>query len=272
MPLRPLRVLLPLDGSFEAESILGAVLPLAERRPLRVTLFGALSRDASRPGTESYLARAAEALRGPRIDVRCETCFGDPAPSIVAHSISDNVDFIAMTTHGRSGVRRLLMGSVTEKVLRQATVPLVTCRPGCRMEGWAHVVALDGSPRAENILDDLLPLSRITGATLHLLHVSSGAPKAVVRSYLKQLALRTKALGVNVATAVRQGSAPVEILQYATEVRAGVVALATHGRTGLKRVLMGSVAEEVLRKSTCPVLLRRDLRPAAPLAMGVAIA
>ncbi len=266
---RSLRILLPMDGSAAAESILGAVLPLAERRPLRLMLFGAASKDSLRPAAEAYLARACRALRGPRIDARWETCFGDPPSGIVAHAISENADLIAMTTHGRSGARRILMGSVTEKVLRRATIPLLTSRPGARMEGWVHVAALDGSPRAEGILDDLLPLTRLLGATLHLLHVSEGAPGTGVRGYLKQVALRVKASGVNVATAVRCGSAPAEILRYATEERAGIIALATHGRTGLERVLVGSVAEAVLRKSPCPVLLRRDLRKPAPLAAGV---
>jgi len=270
--LRPLRILLPLDGSTEAESILGAVLPLADRRPLRLRLLGVVSKGISHSAIKTYLSRAAGALRTPRIDARYGTCLGDAPPAIVAHSISENADFIAMTTHGRSGVRRLLMGSVTEKVLRQATIPLVTCRPGCRMEGWAHVVALDGSPRAETILDDVLPLTRMVGATLHLLHVASGSAKPDVRRYLKEVAARIKSLGVDVAVAIRNGSACEEILRYATDVRAGVVAVATHGRTGLKRVLMGSVAEEILRKSVCPVLLRRDLSPSAPLATMVALA
>jgi nucleotide-binding universal stress UspA family protein len=107
------------------------------------------------------------------------------------------------------------------------------------------------------------------GATLHLLHVAPKAPGNDARSYLKKVALQVKALGVNVSTAIRRGSAPAEILRYAGEARAGMIALATHGRTGLERALMGSVAEAVLRKSPCPVLLRRDLRQPAPLAAGV---
>jgi nucleotide-binding universal stress UspA family protein len=270
--LRSLRILLPLDGSSEAESVLGAILPLAGRRPLRLTLLEAIPRHPGRAGSEveKYLTKVAQALRRPDIDVRWETCLGDPASSIVAHSISGNVDFVAMATHGRGGVGRLLLGSVTEQVLRRATMPLVACRPGSRMEGWTHVVALDGSPRAEGILDDLLPLTRVLGATLHLLHVAEKSPGNDARRYLKKVALQVKARGVNVATAIRQGSAPAEILRYAGEARAGMIALATHGRTGLERVLMGSVAEAVLRKSPCPVLLRRDQRESAPLEVGVA--
>jgi nucleotide-binding universal stress UspA family protein len=261
-----LRLLLPLDGSSEAESVLAAVLPLADRRPLRLTLLSAIPKSVGRAAAEAYLDRAMRALRRPDVEVRAESCLGDPASAIISHAVSDRSDLIAMTTHGRSGLRRLLMGSVTEKVLRQAPFPLITCRPGCRMEGWAHVVALDGSPRAESILDDILPLTRLLGATLHLLHVRSGPTASDAASSLKRAARHCIEAGAQVIAEIREGAPTREILRYAEEVRAGLVALATHGRTGLDRALMGSVAEEVLRKTTCPVLLRREVRRTSPLA------
>ena len=79
-----------------------------------------------------------------------------------------------------------------------------------------------------------------------------------VRMYLDRISSYAAALGASVTTAVRQGGAATEILRYATEVRAGLVAIATHGRTGLERLVMGSVAEEVLRRATCPLVLRRQ--------------
>jgi nucleotide-binding universal stress UspA family protein len=269
MAARPFRLLLPLDGSSEAESILAAVLPLADRRPLRLTLFRALSRGAERPAAEAYLARACLALERRRIEVRAQCCLDDPADAIISHAVSDNSDLIAMTTHGRSGVRRLVMGSVTEKVLRQAPVPLLACRPGSRMEGWAHVVGLDGSSRAESVLENLLPIARLLGATLHLLHVGDSESNAGIRAYLKKVALRCSSLGVPVTTAVRTGPPSPGIIQYAADVRAGMVALATHGRTGLERLLLGSVAEQVLRNGSCPVLLRRKAEATATLAPGL---
>jgi nucleotide-binding universal stress UspA family protein len=128
MAARPLRLLLPLDGSSEAESILAAVLPLANRRPLRLTLLRVLSESKERRAAEAYLGRASLALHNPRIEVRTESCLDDPADAVVSHAVSDNADLIAMTTHGRSGVKRLVMGSVTEKVLRNATVPILVTR------------------------------------------------------------------------------------------------------------------------------------------------
>lgn len=261
-----LRILVPLDGSTDAESILAAVLPLAERRPLRLTLLSTISRSFPRDAAESYLKRAQRAVERHDVQVRWESCLEEPASAVLSHAVSDRADLIAMATHGRTGVKRFLMGSVTEKVLRQAPFPLLTCRPGSRMEGWAHVATLDGSERAETILQDLLPLTRLVGSTLHLLQVRPDAPTAEARRYLAGIARRCAEAGVNAVPAFRQGPPSPQILRYALEVRAGLIAMSTHGRTGIDRVLMGSVAEEVLRKSGCPLLLRREAHRMSGLA------
>jgi nucleotide-binding universal stress UspA family protein len=239
------------------------VLPLGSRKPLRLTLLGVLPKHSSRSATEGYLEKAREEAQGLSVDVRVETCQDDPASAIVAHAISERTDLIAMATHGRSGLKRLLMGSVTERVLRHSPVPLLACRPGSRMEGWTHVVGLDGSPRAETILDHLIPLTKLMGATLHLVHIEPVIPLVGgvdIESYLERMSAYLTSRGILVRTAVRCGSPGAGIVDYAEEVAAGLVAMTTHGRTGLSRALMGSVAEEVLRKGSCPILLRRDLR------------
>ena len=281
---RALRILLPVDGSAAAETILGVVLPLGERKPLHLELLSVIDDESVRASAESYLAKAEEALKHSGIDVRVENRKGTPASTIVAHAIATKPDLIAMTTHGRTGLNRLLMGSVTEEVLRHAPAPLVVSRPGSRMEGWHHVVALDGSTRAESILDDIVPLTRLLGATLHLLHVESrlgtveshlgirGPGGWDAPSYLARMSSYATALGVSVTTAQRQGGAAAEILRYAADVRAGLIAIATHGRSGLERVVMGSVAEEVLRRSSCPLVLRRQPGRFVTMAPGAAIA
>src|SRR5436190_8705488 len=120
MTRRALRILLPLDGSGAAETILGAVLPLGQRRPLQLELLSVIPEDSARHSMESYLAKAEEALKHSGIDVRAGTCRGIPACAIAAHAAATRPDMIAMTTHGRTGLNRLVMGSVTEEVLRHA--------------------------------------------------------------------------------------------------------------------------------------------------------
>src|SRR5581483_6219251 len=247
MARKDLRILLPLDGSETAENILAALLPLRERKPLFLTLLAVVTGKPSGAAMKVYLSEAAAALRRPRVEVRTELGLGDPASEILAHARSGRSTLIAMSTHGRTGVRRLLMGSVTEKVLRHSPIPLLACRPGSRMEGWNHVVALDGSARAEAVLEDVVPFARLVGARLHLLHVrprrlSAGllpGPRSGSGSgsgddiavYLKHIMANLSALGLTVCALVREGDPATEILRYAKEVRAGIVALASHGRT-----------------------------------------
>lgn len=130
------------------------------------------------------------------------------------------------------------------------------------------LVALDGSPRAEQALATARDLAARTGAELHLVSAVSsaavGAPDPVeaqvqaldaCRSYLTQVAQRVSADGLRVHTTARWGQPAAQILQHVRDHDIGLIVMATHGRSGLLRVLMGSVAEAVLRAALVPVLL-----------------
>jgi nucleotide-binding universal stress UspA family protein len=278
--INPLRILVPLDGSSDAESVMAAVLPLAQKTPIRLKLLSAVAKNTRVRSTESYLASAERALRVEGVEVVVQTCVGEPVAAILRHATPEKADFIAMTTHGRSGLSRLVMGSVAEEVVRHAEIPLLVSRPRGRMEGWTHVVTLDGSPQSETVLEDLLPLTRLLGASLHLLYVDPGIPifgsrggsikarAAEARSYLEQWADQARARAVTVTVAVRRGQPGPEILHYVSGVRAALVGMATHGRTGLSRAILGSVTEAVLRKLPCPALLRRVSGPSKPIEAG----
>lgn len=271
--MRPsLRILVPLDGSADAESILPAILPLEGKTSLQVTLLGAVPEHALLHSTESYLERALNVLRREGIGATLRTCIEEPVAAILRHATPEKADLLAMATHGRSGLPRLVLGSVAEEVVRHAAIPLLVSRPRSRMEGWNHVMTLDGSREAESVLDDLLPLTRMLGATLHLLHIEpvSGGNgwESEARDSLERMAARARAQEVEVTATVREGHPGPEIRRYASEVRSGLVAMATHGRTGLNRAIVGSVAEEVLRKVSCPVMLRRVSAPSRALGAG----
>jgi len=138
------RVLVPLDGSELGESIMPFILQIAGPLDMTVVLvrvlepappmavedtryfpgdLAELQRDA-----EDYLAAVAAGLRARGVDVTWETRVGRPDTEILAAARSAGADLIAMSTHGRSGVRRLLFGSVAEQVLRQADVPVFLIR------------------------------------------------------------------------------------------------------------------------------------------------
>jgi nucleotide-binding universal stress UspA family protein len=281
MPNDRLRVLVPLDGSAESESILPALMPLFRSRPVRVTLLRVVPPDeAGAPAQDNLAAlRRNLLLDGVQAESKCE--WGRPAEEILYQSRGAWCDLVAMTTHGRTGLRRVVMGSTAEEVVRHAQVPVIANRPWTRVGDWSRIVVpLDGSARAESVIADAVRLAKLHRATVHVLGVSpppvlTGGFEAVAIAppqadpvYLEKICDRIASEGAMAVGAVREGPPGGEIAKYAAEFGAGLVCLATHGRTGLARVLMGSVAEEVLRNAPCPVYVRRTVE--APDAAGSA--
>lgn len=244
-------ILVPLDGSPESERI----LPFARR------LGGSIRVVHAGSGLGPYLGR---------LGFPYEQRTGQPWEAILA---APAPDLIAMTTHGRRGIQRMMLGSVTENVLRHATVPMLVCRPDVEVRPWKKVVVpLDGSQAAERILPEAVDVARASGATIDAVAVSLPAVHAGgigdfpmyyepedPMPYLKSLCERVSRDGVPVRPVVRTGRAVSEILHHVAEVGAGLICMMTHGRTGLSRLLAGSVAEEILRLSPVPVLVRRKV-------------
>ena len=133
------------------------------------------------------------------------------------------------------------------------------------------MVPLDGSELAQTALGHALDMCRAFGATLVLLHVRDprqGSPEAS-RRYLEYVRREQASSGVAIELAMREGPVAEEIIQASEQEHIDVIAMATHGRSGLQRVVYGSVAEQVLRHSAKPVLLVRVAgepaeQPAAP--------
>lgn len=163
-------LLVPLDGSRLAESVLPATAELARRFQARVTLFHALEQSAPitvhgdrhlRQPTEAdaYLAGAADwlAARGVRADVLVHREEGDVAGSIAVRAAQVEADLVVLCTHGRSGVRGLLFGRVAQQVLQRGTIPVFLVQPSSRGREQPFschrlLVPLDGSEMAETAL------------------------------------------------------------------------------------------------------------------------
>lgn len=273
-----LRMLVPLDGSPEAESVLPALMPLFRAKQVRLTLLGIAPRESSSPALELYLTRLRTSLLLNEIGSESRVEWGDPAEEILRAGTVAHFDLIAMATHGRSGLRRELVGSIAEEVLRRSTIPVLALSEGARIGDWKRmVVGLDGSAAAESVLVDAAEFARSLGATVHLVRVKSLMPLLVTRPdlafpipeedpqpYLEKLAGDLAAKGILAIAEPREGDAAEEILAVARESGAGLICLATHGRSGLSRRLLGSVAESVLRQAPCPLLLRRIVAAPAP--------
>jgi nucleotide-binding universal stress UspA family protein len=276
---RPFRMLVALDGGEAAESILAAIMPLVRLTRVDLELIRVVDQAEELPAARAYLDRTTAALSLHRVRAVTHLEGGEPAKVILNHLNSGRHDFGALATHGRRGLSRLIAGSVAEEVVRAAEIPLIVTRPGARIRDWTKIlVPLDGSPEAETVLDDVEALAKATGASLHLLnigHVAMAGPgmefafSAVtvpdLKPYLEDARRRLELRGLAATTEVRLGTPGPEIADVAAETGAGLIALTTHGRTGLRRVLMGSVAEAVFRTAPCPILVLPAARVSAAL-------
>ena len=305
------RMLVPLDGSALAESILPCVHEIAGLTGAEITLLQVVAPaepvvDAAGnplPLVDVGLQDLADLMRAAHDEllrvaqrwahtgrtVRTQVVVGMPAEEIVC--LADGFDLIAMATHGRSGIGRWVYGSVTDKVLRGATTPVLLIRVrGSRMvvAGWPRriIVPLDGSDLAEHALPLAIGLARASQADLVLtrsVNVSGGiAPAAAVTSmvgitvislldqaqaaasrYLDEVAARPALRGLTVETDVRISPAADGILACGGARRGDLIVMSTHGRSGISRWVYGSVADRVLRAATVPVLLVRAGRGGA---------
>ena len=199
-----------------------------------------------------------------------------PPARLVAYAEDQDIDLVVMGTHGRRGVRRMLLGSVTEEVVRKAPCPVLTVRTDAEEEDPKQavrriLVPVDFSEASEVAVQHATEIAKTYGAELDLLHVVEEVvyPSAygVEPPYVPSsnvVARVEKALGTmaredigydNVQVSARIGYAPATILDYVESNDVDLIVLATHGRTGLDRMLLGSVAERVIRQAPTPVFI-----------------
>jgi nucleotide-binding universal stress UspA family protein len=275
------RILVPLDGSPLADAAVEAIGPLLRIHQPEVLLLGVMDKMEYDYSLRAHLEVVRDDLQANGIDASMSIREGDAAENILEVARKRAADLIAMSTHGRGGMARAFLGSVTEEVLRHSETPLLVCRAGVKARGWKRVVvALDGSEQAEEILSDAVHIVQAEKAELDVVRVavpvvsSSGMGEAPVivhaedpLPYLKRISGQLLAQGVEAQTVALEGRAAPEILRYAKESDAGLLCVTTHGRSGVSRVLLGSIAEELLRHAPCPVLIRRMVESPKPAGM-----
>jgi nucleotide-binding universal stress UspA family protein len=287
------RILVPLDGSETAEAALAyvALLPSEQVRLLAVesdradlTAVCTAARDC-----RAYLEGVAVPLREQGRDVDTLVAFGNPAEQILA--LAAAADLVVMGSHGHGGVKRFVLGSVADEVARHAPVPvlIVRCEQGSppAVRVTRIVVPLDGSELAEQAVSVAAGLADDLGVPVHLLRVldvdalratvqaGSHAAAAYMRSqeevqryaeeYLAEQAQHLRNQNLTATAEVLTGSPAVTLLDAMRP--DDLVVMTTHGRGGVRRMLLGSVADKLVRAAAAPVLLvpASDPEPAAPV-------
>ncbi len=264
-------VLIPLDGSPQSERAIALLAALPDL-VAAVTLLRVVPSEDEAGEAAGYLADVAagmtqEASTLVRVDE-------DPAEQILREVEAGDFGLVALTTHAHGGLKRWVWGSVAEHLIRQCPVPLLVGTPEGGVEAPTRrvLVPLDGSDLAVEVLSMVRALAGSAEAVLfsaiwvdgHHNHVALNraldAEEAQCEQHLAAAAETLASTGMQVSTLTKPGSAAGAILDAVAETGAGLIAMSTHGRTGVGRWLLGSVAERVLRASPVPVLLLRSSR------------
>lgn len=219
--------------------------------------------------------RAASGPAVPTRPLSNEKRTGEPRKAILEYAANNGIDAIVMGTRGRRGVGRLLLGSVTESVVRDATVPVLVVRGASEVKRRypfeTILVPTDGSVHAEVALERALAIARHDDATVHVLSVVDVTPAAIddrndlrlerlenyARDVVDDAIAAAEKSSVDTVSTVQYGSIDKQIRTYADEIDADLIVMGTHGRSGLDRLLLGSATERVLRTAKTPVLTVR---------------
>jgi nucleotide-binding universal stress UspA family protein len=255
---------------------------------------------ASRKAERAYLRARQAKLReeGLRLS-SAVTLAGAVGPTLAEYVRELGVDLVVMATHGRGGVQRAWLGSVADYLVRHLEVPVVLVRPAEKgaaptrgAENGQILVPLDGSALAEEALQPAAALARAWDAELTLLQVVTPAPtlldpalslpssydadftaswRDAAQDYLDDVVERLRGEGLRASGVAVIGRTAVDtIIEVARPERVTLVAIATHGRGGLRRLALGSVADKLIRSADVPVLVQRPSgsRRAKPRAGG----
>jgi nucleotide-binding universal stress UspA family protein len=308
------KILVPLDGSVEAETVLPFVRDIAARFSSEVDVLsvglGSKTRRVNQL-LDDYVHHAIEHLQDHQISCRAvllynnaekntldfaeviqekrnikakgQLSYGGPAENILLYTQQHHVNLIIMATHGHNGFRRWWLGSVFERVVAQCTAPVLVIHSKHvkeidrdRRATFKRILApLDGSETGESALHDAEAVAIKTGASMVILHVIpephvvearilgpefANFVKAMHEAGEKYLARVNKRLtekGIDVTTLIVSGDPAQEIINVAAHEKVDLIAMSTHGRSGIARFVMGSVADKILHASRLPMWLVR---------------
>lgn len=279
-------ILLPFDGSDGAAKALYhtaeiahwadakiRILFVADTTRDSITVVETQVVDALVQQGESIVAEAEKTLETLGVDHHSDIVQGNPAPTIVEYADRYGYDLIVMPTHGREGISRYLLGSVTEKVVRLSSVPVLTARmhPDEQLEFPYEriLIPTDGSEAAVTAAEHGLSLADSLDGTVHILAVvDDSSPALDIHSIgseaqstqaatdaVSDIDSRAEGYGIsNTVRHVEQGNPSEQILEHVEADDIHAVVMGTTGRRGSDRILLGSVAEKIVRSAPVPVI------------------
>jgi len=288
------RVLVPLDGSELAERAIPYAQAIAKLRGSEVVLFTvsiASAEQLDRP-MKAYLELKVKELQKMGLKTSLAVAYGNVPEEIVGYASGNNIDLIIISTHGYSGIKRWVLGSVARKVLYGTGVQVLLVKSkapkASQVELNKILLPVDGSPFSETPIPFIEQLTKGTGAEIYLTLVCEPPlvpsygdhpinptweqhrdavwkeERQQAADYLKKMENRLVKEGVKVKAQVLPGElgrVGETILQAAEKEKVDLIAMATHGRSAVSRWVYGGVANRIAEQSVQPVLL---IRPSVP--------
>ena len=289
------RILVPLDGSKLSEKVLPQVELLAKQSNAEVILLRVVP--FSWPNEFLHVREMGDKLDKEASDylftinaklvekgISGECCVHEGSvPEIVCDFAKENgIDLIAMSTHGRRGVKRWALGSVADKVIQTSSVPVLLYRITGEKVTSPHykniLIPVDGSHFSENVFPQARYLVELFKAKVWFLHVidthlvesftalkdniieDDGKSIENIQNYFSTIEKRVKETQVAYELVIKKGNPAETICDFAKENEIDLIAMSTHGRGGIARWALGSVADKVVQSSSKPVLLIRAMK------------
>jgi nucleotide-binding universal stress UspA family protein len=286
-------ILVPIDFSEFSSNALNYAIGLSEKFRSKLTLLHAVVLFEDDVNEEERLQEYEELVRKreKNIDAQMKTNVqkahqkGIPVESVILRSVSaadaileylneHSFDLIVMGTHGRTGLKHIFLGSVAEKVVRLAPVPVLSVHRSVQNFDVTNlIVPIDFSIYSKNAADHAISIAKNFGAKVNFIHViekdihPSFYATGVESIFQIDTSLKDRVIqnmkgfleeqltpDIGSEFIVKEGRAHREIVEYAKEEKADLIVISTHGLTGLEYLLLGSTAEKVVRWASCPVL------------------
>ncbi|MFZ5450974.1 MAG: universal stress protein [Thermodesulfobacteriota bacterium] len=269
-PDKPQKLLVCTDGSENSRAALAEVLSLARTCGGQVYLLQVVQIipefEAAAPdlmalvGEEvaKQLAEAKAAAAGTGVVLETRISRGvSVASAILQEAEKIQPDLIVMGLHGRTGLARLLVGSVTARVIGHSPFNVLVIPKGGGISFGRILIASDGSPFSQAAFTEVLEVARRQASKLFAVSVAAEEGEiAQAKEVIKQMLTAANQAGLRLTGSVPQGqTADHGIIQAAIKNEVDLIVMGSHGRTGLKRLLMGSVTERVLGQAPCSVLV-----------------
>ena len=284
------RILIPLDGSSLAEQALPYALTFAKKGYSELVLIqvhepilsgraaAMMAERKIRLEAELYLNQIARRIQANNIQVKSTIVVGAAPGEILRFAEKQQINLIAMSKRGQSGVTRWLIGGVAERVLRRARMPVLIVpavdEQALKLHGAVYrriLVPLDGSPLAEGALSHGIALAGCFQAELVLVYVGRSSPDvengaaevqrnlqgSVNADYLTDLVQGAENKGIRTRAVRLTGRPEREIVRYSESNQVDLIVMSTHGMANKPSLLLGSVAGRVTRGANIPLLLIR---------------